>query len=97
MCTRPTFAAIIVAVLIAAGSPPSARAVPTDDACSLLAQTQVSAALGVTVGPGQPVVPNIPGRPAPTVSKICGWNGGGSATPTDKRVVLDNYDGTIVH
>jgi hypothetical protein len=89
MHPKITIAAIIGAILIiGAGNSVSAYAAPTDNACSLLTPAQVSAVLGISAGAGQPLGLNIPGRPAPTVSKVCGWNVAGSTTPSEKRVVL---------
>ena len=51
----------------------------TKDACSLLTQAQVSAALGVTVKAGTHVIPSI--------TQMCGWSAG--RTPAlSKRVVV---------
>jgi hypothetical protein len=40
------------------------------------------------MGTSVPIGANLPGRPAPTFSKTCGWNEAGSTSPTAKRVVL---------
>jgi hypothetical protein len=51
MRPKTSVAAVIVAIFIlAAATVPSASAGPPDDACSLLTQAQVTAALGVAVG-----------------------------------------------
>lgn len=57
-------------------------AAPTD-ACALLTPEQVSAVLGVTVGPGQ--------RVTPTNGLICGWAQPSDTSHTGKRVVLSIY------
>ena len=69
------------AVVIACAASLVAFAVPArgaqpGDACSLLTPAQVSAVLGVKVGPGERVVPGS--------SKLCGFGGAGAA----KRVVV---------
>jgi len=86
MYSKPAIAAIMAAIVLTIST--GARATPTDDACSLLTQSQVSAALGIPMGAGQAIPPNVPGRPAPTASKMCGWNEPGSDTPSAKRIVL---------
>ena len=53
------------------------------DACSLLTQAQVSAVLGVQVGPGEHIVPNN--------TAMCGWSTPGHHGPSDKKVVLSLY------
>ena len=90
---RPTttVAVIIAALLIFCTSSSLSAGEGASDACSLLSPARVSIVLGVAVGAGQPVVPNIPGLPSPTVSKVCGWSQPGSTTPSDKRVVLDIF------
>jgi uncharacterized membrane protein len=51
MRPKTSLVAVIVAIFIlAAATVPSASAGPPDDACSLLTQAQVTAALGVAVG-----------------------------------------------
>ena len=50
------------------------------DACSLLTQQEVSAALGVAVEKGQPVVPNSP--------NLCGWAPPGGPKIDGKKVTL---------
>ncbi|HUJ32066.1 MAG TPA: hypothetical protein VLY23_12350 [Candidatus Acidoferrum sp.] len=61
------------------GMPPA----PPTDACSLLTQARVSAALGVSVGAGQRVVPTSP--------SICGWAQPGDTTHSGKRLVVSIY------
>jgi hypothetical protein len=81
MRSKLIIAANAVAILLfAAGAPPSASAAPADDACALLTQAQVSAALGVSVGAGERVVS--------TSSRMCGWSPPGEAVATSKRAVL---------
>ena len=53
------------------------------DACSLLTQAQVSAVLGVQVGPGEHIVPNN--------IAMCGWSQPGHHGMSDKKVVLTLY------
>ena len=63
---------VIAAIfIVGAATAPSVTAAPADDACSLLAQAQVSAALGASVGAGS--------YEAPTFKKVCTWTvaGGG--------------------
>ncbi len=55
----------------------------TPDACSLLTQSQVSAALGIQVGPGEHIIANNPA--------LCGWSAPGHNGPSDKKVVLSMY------
>lgn len=63
-------------------TPPTPPAPPTD-ACALLTQAQVSAALGVSVGAGQRVMPNT--------ATICGWQVPGESSMSRKRVVASIY------
>jgi hypothetical protein len=86
MHAKPPIAAMIGVILITIS--PAARATPPDDACSLLTQSQVSAASGISMGTSVPIGANLAGRLAPTFSKTCGWNEAGSTSPTAKRVVL---------
>ncbi len=66
MRSKTSLGAVIVAILIVgAATAPSASAAPTDDACSLLTQAQVSAALGVSMGAGSYVTPQY--------RKTCTW------------------------
>ncbi|TAM84565.1 MAG: hypothetical protein EPN47_00150 [Acidobacteria bacterium] len=77
MRSKRTMVAIIVTVFSLITSRPLRAA--TKDACSLLTQAQVSAALGVTVKAGTHVVPNL--------TQMCGWSAG--HTPgLSKRVVV---------
>lgn len=68
------FASVVFAFL--ATTPRAALAAPPTDACSLASAAQVSAVLGIHVGPGERVVPTSP--------KLCGF---GEATAS-KRVML---------
>ena len=63
-------------------APAMPPASPTD-ACSLLTQAQVSAALGVTVSAGQKLMPNTP--------SICGWEVPGETGVKRKRVMVSIY------
>jgi hypothetical protein len=81
MRSKLTVALIVVAIfLLGAGSPPSASAAPADDACALLTQAQVSAALGVSFGAGKGVVPVKP--------KMCVWSRPYAPNTPDKRAML---------
>ena len=74
-------ALLVVTVFIAgAAVAPSANAAPPDDACSLLTQAQVSAALSVSVGAGS--------YQTPTYKKTCTWNTTTDATKGAKYVTL---------
>ncbi|MBV9608465.1 MAG: hypothetical protein JO187_02815 [Acidobacteria bacterium] len=53
------------------------------DACSLLTPAQVSAVLGVQVGPGERLVPSN--------TSMCGWSEPGHKGLSDKKVVLSLY------
>ncbi len=64
------------------GSRATAAAPPTD-ACSLLAQAQVNAVLGVSVGPGKAIAQNS--------TAVCGWEVPGGTGMNRKRVVLSIY------
>lgn len=70
---------IILAVLVVAVAP-SATAAPPTDACSLLTQAEISAVVGVQVGPGSHI--------APTSSKMCQWAPPGGATVEFANVLL---------
>jgi hypothetical protein len=73
-------AAVVAAVFIVGSAiTPSANAAPSDDACSLLTQAQVSAAVGVPVGAGRYQGPD---------KKVCAWNRTGNATEGAKFVTL---------
>ena len=72
MPSKICLSAVIAAIfIVGAAMAPSANAAPPEDACSLLTQTQVSAALGASVGAGSYVTP--------TVKKTCTWTVAGGA------------------
>jgi hypothetical protein len=76
--------AIAAAVsLFFVGSVRVVQAAPPTDACSLLTSAEVSAALGVSVGAGQKIVPNS--------AAICGWEVPGEKSTNRKRIVLSIY------
>ncbi|HKV44768.1 MAG TPA: hypothetical protein VJT32_08860, partial [bacterium] len=56
----------VIIVLAACGSPSLAGGTPAGEACSLLTQVQVSAALRITVGPGRRFLPSLP--------QVCLWS-----------------------
>lgn len=58
----------------------AARPAVQDDACALLTQQEVSAALGVAVEKGQPLVPND--------RKLCGWAPPGGPKIDGKKATL---------
>jgi hypothetical protein len=66
--------------LVGAATAPSANATPPDDACALLTQAQVSAAISVSVGAGS--------YQTPTYKATCTWNATNSATTGAKYVTL---------
>jgi hypothetical protein len=84
---RSTGLALLGCAVFSATVAPLAKAAPPDDACSLLSQTQVGAALGVPVAAGTYVTP--------TFKKTCTWNattsGGGYVTLMLQD--LDAYQG----
>ena len=90
MRPKTSLAALAVAIFIfRVASAPSASAAPPDDACSVLTQAQVSAALGVSVGAGSHVTP--------TFLKTCTWAPAGGPAQGVKYVTLmlqsaDGYD-----
>jgi hypothetical protein len=72
MPSKICLSAVIAAIfIVGAAMAPSANAAPPDDACSLLTQAQVSAALGASVGAGSYVTP--------TFKKTCTWTVAGGA------------------
>ena len=77
ICLGAVIAAIIVS---GAAQAPAAHAAPPDDACSLLTQAQVGAALGVAVGTGS--------YQSPKYKKTCTWNTAGTAARGAKYVTL---------
>jgi len=84
MTVKARLAFIAACFVIVFHSVPAAfRFTPPTDACALLTPEQVSAVLGVTAGPGQPVMP--PSR------LICGWAQASEKNHSGKRVVLSIY------
>jgi hypothetical protein len=76
-----SFGAVIGAIIVSgAAAAPAANAVPPVDACSVLTQAQVGAALGVAVGAGSYQIP--------TFKKTCTWNAAGNAQKGAKYVTL---------
>ncbi len=73
------FAVIAAIFIVGAASAPSAKAAPPEDACSLLTQAQVSAAVSVSVGTG---------AYQGTYKKTCTWNAVSPATKSAKYVTL---------
>ena len=72
MPSKICLSAVIGAIfIVGAAMAPSANAAPPDDACLLLTQAQVSAALGASVGAGSYVTP--------TFKKTCTWTVAGGA------------------
>jgi hypothetical protein len=81
MPSKTASAAFIFAVLIlVAAASPAAMAAPPADACSLLTQAQVSAAVGVNVGAGSHMTP--------TYLKMCVWSPPGGANKDLQNVTL---------
>ena len=79
------FAKLAVAILVLAiPAVPSASAAPPNDACALVTQAQMSAALGVSVGAGTHVVPNS--------TKECTWTPTGGGTKDVKYATLSFQD-----
>jgi hypothetical protein len=72
--------AITILLLIAVMAP-SASAAPSDDACLLITQAQLSEVLGVSMAAGQ--------HTTPTYVKTCTWVPSSGATPTLKFVTLN--------
>ena len=66
--------------IVGAAMARSANAAPPDDACSLLTQAQVSAALSVSVGAGSYMG---------TYKKTCTWKPASGITPGAKYVTLE--------
>lgn len=81
MRARTGSSLLAVAVLVfAIAAVPSACAAPPEDACALVTQAQVSAAIGVSVDAGTHVTP--------TFLKTCTWNPSGGATKDVKYVTI---------
>ncbi len=70
----------IIAGLIGLASAGAVNAGTPGDACALLTAPQVSSALGASVGPGQPVIPNN--------TTICTWSEQGAAASTGRNVTV---------
>ena len=86
MRSRFSLAAVIVAILIVgAVTAPSAGAAPATDACLLVTQAQLSAALGVAMAAGTHTTPEY--------VKTCTWSPSGGATKSLKFVTLDLQPG----
>lgn len=83
MKARYSITLFVTALAVLASCMPRATyAAPPTDACSLLTQAQVSAALGVSVGPGQHLVG----------PKMCVWPSPGQSGPKSKRASLGLKD-----
>ncbi len=78
--TRTLTTISATAMLVAAWSPSLGLRVQGGDACTLLTQAQVGAALGVAVEPGKPIVASNP--------RICGWAPPGGPTITGKKLTV---------
>lgn len=78
---------IVCLAFVGGGFAALANAAPPEDACSLLTQAQVGAALGVPVNPGAYVTP--------TFKKTCTWNAttGGGGIVTLHLESLDEFEG----
>jgi hypothetical protein len=72
--------AITILLLIAVMAP-SASAAPSDDACLLVTQAQLSDVLGISMAAGQ--------HTTPTYLKTCTWIPSGGGTPTLKFITLN--------
>jgi hypothetical protein len=81
MLEKTSLGAVIAAILVlGAEGAPAASAASADDACSLLTQAQLGAALGVAVGAGA--------YQTPTFKKTCTWNATGTVAKGAKYVTL---------
>ncbi len=81
MRSKTSLGAIILAIFfVAAATPPSATAAPPTDACPLLTPAEISAVVGVSVGPGSHMTP--------TYLKSCVWAPPGGATKDFANVIL---------
>lgn len=67
-----TYFAVFIVAIFAAAAAPSANAAQADDACLLVTQAQVTAALGISMAAGTHVTP--------TFLKTCTWTPSGGAT-----------------
>jgi hypothetical protein len=79
MPSKISLGAVIAAIFIAGAATAPANPAPPDDACSLLTQAQVSAAVSVSVGAG---------AYQGTYKKTCTWNAVSPATKSAKYVTL---------
>ena len=77
------FVIVAVATLVFAAVP-SAGAATTDDACALVTQAQISAAVGASMGAGTHVTS--------TYVKTCTWTPSGGATKDVKSVTVSYQD-----
>jgi hypothetical protein len=75
-----SISAMAVVLFMISRAPSAASA--TDDACALLSQAQVSAALGVPVDAGKQIGPS---------SALCGWKQPNDPSHTGNRVLLSIY------
>src|ERR1700733_688748 len=73
-------AGVAAIILFGIATAPAVNAGPADDACSLLTQAQVGAALGRAVGAGS--------YQTPTFKRTCTWNATGNAPKGAKYVAL---------
>jgi hypothetical protein len=81
MTSKICLGAVIAAIfIVGAATAPSANAAPPDDACSLLTQAQVSAALSASVAAGS--------YQGPTDKKTCTWNATSAVAKSAKFVTL---------
>lgn len=78
--TRTIAALFITSIFSGAPSMFVVGAVQSGDACALLTQAQVGAALGVSVEPGKPIVAGNP--------RVCGWAPPGGPKIDGKKLTL---------
>jgi hypothetical protein len=71
---------VLAILTIGTAAPRPANAAPHEDACALLTDAQVSAALSAPVGAGSYQIP--------TFKKTCTWNSSGEGAKSAKSVVL---------
>jgi len=81
--TKIAIAATAFVLFVFLGGALVVQAAPPTDACSLLTPAKVSSVLGVSVGPGEKVVPSS--------AAVCGWQVPGEKDMDRKRVVLSIY------
>ena len=79
-CRAAAACGAAITAFMLCGFVPSNIAHAPDDACTLLTQAQVTAALGTPMDAGARVVPSVP--------RLCGWSEPGGATIDNKRVTL---------